>query len=198
MRKPAILFSLLISINLLTALYSCNKGYNDDGCGGSTNYTPTITHLKDISISAYNQQTNSVIQNDGNVKATDIALNISMNVDYVALNESKQNFRNPFVTAAYACTPPVFYQLSDSIVAITITSNNDYDDTHKAGANLYEYFQSPELSEINGTEPSTDAGYMMYLNQAPKENTAHKFTIKIRMVSGAVKEAVTNEFIVLK
>ena len=85
------------------------------------------------------------------------------------------------IQSAYAYKPNINYYSLDSITSINIFSNQDFDNTHKAGTLLNEYFTMSDLNEINisNTYTKNAFGYNIYLNKVPTDSTVfHSFMIE--------------------
>jgi hypothetical protein len=88
----------------------------------------------------------------------------------------------PFVQSALATKLAVYDIFYDTVKHIFITSDQDFDSLHPAGALLNELFDIP-----NPFEPEYDiaSSFSFYLNKAPDIEHYHRFHVSVE-VSGTV------------
>lgn len=186
MKKSLILLTALFCTNLmLTLTYSCRKTVDKDPCDTSPQYK--CGSLDSLSWVPYNIAANQT------VKATElmiIATLLGNDVVCKSLNT------NPFITSAYACTPPLpVYNIKDNIESMGITSNNDFDVSHPAGALLNDYFNMPDLSKFNtmihnggsGATYKAENSFEFKLQQSPSDTGTHIFTLTLKHKSGNIR-----------
>lgn len=204
MRKSIIILSAFFVCNvLLTGIYSCTKTY-DDGCGGKNGWEADnrCSELNSATVTLVNSQYQPIFVGS-EVKATDVVLEVTFNEQAVTCKANK--VVNPFITAAYACTPPPpTYFHKDGIVQVSITSNNNYDDSHAAGSDLSAYFEIPTLEKLNevgvanGDINDFETNHHIALKQAPQFAGKYNFTIQYHLASGAIVEATSGAINITK
>jgi hypothetical protein len=135
--------------------------------------------------------------NGASILFSDLLMVVSAeNITYIAnviLPDRKQNW---LIKTANACSPPVPYT-DETIASITITSNNDYNNSLPAGVVLNELFIVSYLSEFPGfpsimyslqatppalgayvsQSPNSVAHLGLRLTEPPVLSSAHIFTI---------------------
>ncbi|HEY9177703.1 MAG TPA: DUF5034 domain-containing protein [Flavipsychrobacter sp.] len=193
MRKVLIVLSLMAGANLLLiGLYSCNKSEPDPYPCNTTQQYKCGT-LDSLSWKPYKTNYQSISANQA-VRAEELVFEVTLlGNDVVCYKQSKPN---PFISSAYACTPPLpIYNIKDSIEGISITSNHDFDATHPAGASLNEYFKMPDFKEFNalvanggyGAVYDAEKALQLRLEQSPSDTGTHVFTLTLKHKSGNVK-----------
>lgn len=201
MKKPLFLLVGFCCANLLTIFtYSCKKTYTDK-CNTSLHYV--CTKLNNIVVTPHQLSNNISLSSGQEVRAT----NLYLLADFSGENITcfKRSYTNPFITAAYACTPPVAYKHKDAIVYISITSDADFDATHPAGTLLNDYFDMPELDKLNAMEYSSGGNdqrkssyFSIPLQQAPAQKGKHSFTLQVKMAGGDTYSATCVPVVLVK
>lgn len=180
-----LLFALFCTNALLTLTYSCRKTVDKDPCNTSQQYV--CGSLDSISWKPYKTAANI------SVKATDLVIIATLLGNDVVCKSMKTN---PFITSAYACTPPLpIYNIKDSIESMSITSNNDFDTSHPAGTLLNDYFNMPDLNRFNtmmhnggyGAAYKAENSFEFKLLQSPSDTGTHIFTLTLKHKSGNIR-----------
>lgn len=196
MRKSILLLSAFFFCNLLlSTFYSCDKNYT---CTEKTRFTRDVVcyDLSNANAYIFTSSYSGKVDEGNFVKAENLNIKVTL-VDTTYTCKANRTF-NPFMTSAYACTPPPPRLVrNDQIVNVSIISDNNYDDSHKAGSDLSNYFDMPELSELNATgftstnNKELETSHLFILNKAPSMNMDHNFTIQYHLASGNMFEATT-------
>lgn len=194
---------LLISCLLLTSCF-----HRSPPCGPFKNYIYDIDSMA-ASIYEVADGTDGFNISDGaftgaSILFSDLVMVISAdNITYIADSTSPGQNKNWLIKSAYACSPPVPYT-DETIVSISITSNNDYKGALPAGTELNELFMvnyhsefpgvtspmyslypSPKaLNEYIAQTPNSVAHLGLRLTEAPSLSLTHIFTITYTHGSG--------------
>lgn len=195
MKKNALSFVVLFCLQLsLGLVYSCTKPGGAGRCGGEG---PIYTCTKMNGFEALAYRTGHIqLGNNDEVKYTELTLLALFRGEKVTCFRGREG--NPFISAAYACSPVEKYNPKDPIASITITSNADFDAAHLAGSPLNAYFDIPAIDEINGRLDYTDSDSQgnrgisttsLQLKQAPAAEGVHTFTVSVTLASGVVYNA---------
>lgn len=203
MRKTAVALAVFAFINLsLVLFYSCGKYPGADcGKGGPYYQCVNMTTLE------------AVVYRFGDVK---IAPNEALQYKDVTIQArfigggvicQRKVERNPFIQSAYACSPVINYRTKDPVSTIVITSDAEFDATHPAGTALNEYFNMPNISDLNknltyeqGTYQDSLGIALQYfaLNRAPEKEGNQKFSVTVNLLSGATYTAECQPVYILK
>lgn len=92
-------------------------------------------------------------------------------------------------TTANACSFSDVLTITDPVASLEVYSNADYNEQHKAGTNIAEFFSLPSVPELNS--PHNRAHYYLDLQHPPAAAGRHTFTVKLNLESGDVLEATT-------
>ena len=123
---------------------------------------------------------------------------------------STERQNSPFIQSAFAtscgCPPEYIYMPLDSIVNISVTSYNDFDASHAAGADVSEYFyvfRWNEFYTINEFTENLRGEEDYYLDplkeidllmmSPPLYGTEHQFGISIELSDGRMLPAQTGK-----
>jgi hypothetical protein len=163
-------FTFCFSIILVSILYQSCKPIRN------------CNVLNDIYGSYFNRSTDSTLSDSSSVKATEFGIAVAFRQNsYQCKNES--NFS--FISKAYAYKPSIQYYNLDTIKSISITSNQDFDASHAAGALLNDCFIIPDLDSINISNAYFDNafGFNLLLKKMPSAEKYHQFTVKATVQS---------------
>lgn len=186
MIKKLLLLLPLLAVNV-TGLISCGT------CIGVKPQTYCIQYT-DINVSPLDISDSTEPAANEAITFREYAVELSVNFSKRSCSVHKQN--NLFGTTTYACSIDDMLIPDDQILEIEISSDADFDDMHKAGTNLVEYFSIPELSELN--TPDEYKKYYLYLNHAPDSVSVHSFSIRIKRISGDDMVAATTPVLIKK
>lgn len=100
-----------------------------------------------------------------------------------------------FFNKAYATSCSHIYK-SDPIVSWDIVADRRFDDTHDAGARLYDLFRIEGASSVY--DGSYNSSVNFYLLNNPTDTGAYVFTVRLQLESGKVFEKSTEPIILLK
>ncbi len=201
MKKPLVILLAFCCVNLLMVfIYSCKKT-NTSRCDTATYYI--CTRMNDIVLTPHQLSNNVRLNSEQEVAATNLYLLADFSGEHVTC--FKRSYTNPFITAAYACTPPVAYKHKDAITSISITSDADFDATHPAGTLLNDCFDMPELETLNGlgyenggTNPRMSSYLSIPLQKAPAVKGKHTFTLQVKTTGGDTHTATCVPVVLIK
>lgn len=179
--------SALFFIGMFT---SCS--YENDDCDSFDNQFK----INDLNINTFEMTYHDTISNMYDFKRITENDTISFEKLYLELDPVKELFyaQNTtksfsFISAAYACSPPVPYSLS-SIDKIEITCDKDFDNTHKAGEDLSSLFDVMildlykninyhrlDLNDFIVLKPNAKDKLYLILKKAPEKTDTYKFKI---------------------
>lgn len=182
MFKRLLAIFVLLTVNI-TGITSCAPG------GVCTIWVepPTYcTKITGIDVIPTHKETGTAIFTKDTVSYDQLAIVLEVSETQRSCYKPKPSV---FGTSAYACSKIDNILVEDSLRSITITSNADFDDAHKAGTALNDLFEYPQLFYLNGI-PLNEA-YSFTLNKAPQANYVHEFTVKLTLASGTVIENKT-------
>lgn len=137
----------------------------------------TCLVVADIYGTYFNVEKDKMLLDSSSCKADNFGIAVAFRQNEYECKRS--NF--DMIQSAYAYKPNINYYSLDSITSINIFSNQDFDNTHKAGTLLNEYFTMSDLNEINisNTYTKNAFGYNIYLNKVPTDSTVfHSFMIE--------------------
>ncbi|MCB9046330.1 MAG: hypothetical protein H6550_09340 [Chitinophagales bacterium] len=176
MRKILILITSLLLIDITACLYSCQIG-----CGGSSgNYCYS---LKDVSLSAYGYSSTPLKQGE-QVKWSELRLGLGLS--YSSNMCRKPSTFNPLVNAAYACDPVINFRYTDSVTAISIFSDHDFDASHKAGHILNDYFSGTDIEQFN--KSYGDDSIIFILKHMPAATGTHTLSVNLEFSNGVIRK----------
>ena len=190
MYRKLLLVALFLTGNLLLgSLYSCSVV--DDGC----NFTPVNDYCSDadrLSVDVYSAADFQPIAQGEAVKATELMMYVNMHGSRTVCYNQAQPLSNPFITSAYACSPPTpSYTLTDKVTGVYITADRDFNANYPQGSSLNDVFRMPLLSSINvtGTDAYDGSEQMIgqnyyYLDQKPEQAGDYTFTVTYTFESG--------------
>lgn len=199
MRKAIIILSVFFVCNFfLATFYSCVKEYP---CGPFKTDTAGCVQINDLTADVISLGDETKVDSGHAVVAEKLRIEVNFRGGVVTCKNTYPY--NPFITQVYACSPPQpIYVQKDKVVNISIISDNDFDDSHKAGSDLKGYFFVPALDAINSSDVSGadtfDGNHFFDLEQAPENNSRHSFTVRYNLASGTVLGATTVPVTILK
>lgn len=195
MRKPAIALAAFTFINLsLVLFYSCGRNSGTDCGKGGPHYQ--CVNMTTLEAGVYAGEERRSVNANETVSAKDAGIQ-AIFVGSGVICRSKPE-RNPFIQAAYACSPVINFRSKDPVATIVITSDSTFDGTHPAGISLNEYFEIPEISELNKLLTYEQGSYqdslgvsLQYfkLKQAPAVDGIQKFSVTVNLLSGTTYKA---------
>lgn len=196
MYRKLLLVALFLTGNLLLgSLYSCH--IIDDGC----NFAPANDYCSDadrLSVNVYTTNNYEPVTQGNPVKATELLLYVNMHGSRTICLNQAQPAGNPFITSAFACSPPIpHYTLNDKVTEINITADRDFNANYLQGSSLNGVFRIPLLSSINisgGDSYGSDqivGQNNYYLDQKPELAGDYIFTITYTFQSGKTLSSST-------
>lgn len=182
--STVLFFPIIVSI-----IYSCNpcgKGVHPD-----VNNCVSVDSIAVFNIDRATQQT---IASGDTIAASSFALMLTILYDVKTCMMDK--YINPFISSAYACDIAftINNNIEDSIIALRIKSDADFDPNHLAGASLNDIFNVPETQAMNYGMYA--GSIQMNLLTKPNTNRLHKLSVDMIYSSGAI-QTITAEPVVL-
>lgn len=188
MYRKLLLVTLFLTGNLLLgSLYSCHLV---DDC----NFTPVDDYCSDadrLSVDVYSAADFQPIAQGETLNATELMMYVNMHGSRTVCYNQPQPVSNPFITSAYACSPPIpSYTLTDKVTGINITADRDFNANYPQGSSLNAVFRIPLLSSINVTGTDAYGSEQMigqnsyFLDQKPEQAGDYTFTVTYTFESG--------------
>lgn len=192
MRKSFVILSAFFLFNIsLSLLYSCNKDkYGGGGCSTGTNKSKYCATLKSLNITPMRRLGDSYSYDT--IATHEFVLYRNFVLSVTLTGEETICYKklvNPFINAAYACTPPIpSLNFKGTINKVSITSDQDFDDTHAEGADLSAYFEivngRNDLNEMEYAGNGITGNHKFMLKSSPKTNGAYTFTVTYHLTNG--------------
>jgi hypothetical protein len=195
-KKIAFIFVLGFTLQLITGCVDCN-------CSKPKDILFTRNSLSLISLDASLPKpyyaTSSIIS--GPKYGIQIKLNSTIQVSH----SIRKSFG--FIQTAQACScPEPMFVPKEYVVAVEISSNNDFNSFHPKNSDLSSYFQL----KLSNDNIFTIGDYLQYLKKFPQKNysafleglylqyspekrSKHKFRVKVTLSDGRILEAETAE-----
>ncbi len=167
------------------------------GCTGCCeNYECTYGELESVEFRAFNNAGPEPVEiTIDTMPALAFILQLTFRGTKTECPENASNHGNPFISSAYAykCIGPDF-QSPDTIVSLTITSNQTFNENYPAGEDLTPLFVTKVddgfLYGPVGWTPDLERNY--YLFSKPSETATHRFFAELVLSDGRLIKDSTN------
>lgn len=178
----------------LSLLYSCNKDkYNDGGCGPfETEYCATLKSINITPMRWVNDIYYDTINNGQSIRYSNFVLSVLLTGEKTTCYKKQVN---PFMNSAYACTPPISeLNFKGTISKVSITCDNDFDDTHLKGDDLSAYFElrdeNATLNKVEYMGNGRTGNHKFRLTSPPKVSGTYIFTVTYHLSDGSKVQGV--------
>lgn len=126
--------------------------------------------------------------------AGDLKIQLAAVVEQIALLRAAPKQNGLFMTSAYACSPIYLPRSDQRLLALSITSDADYDAAHPAGSDLKDLFESdapgpssptPKISLRQYLDEESDHFLLhepvLYFRQNPAQPSRHRLQFELQL-----------------
>lgn len=199
MKAKTIFLTLILTVGI--SFQSCEKSYNDYGCGGKPSTNGNYFDIHGISVVNYKQRGECCADPIGqgeSVSFSDITnINIRFLVDYMALNKDRQRSVFSLMKTLNACTPALNGQLgskTERLNSFSIITINDFDSSHLANDTINDLMYCGKKQDFNDYL-AQDTGlikvteFYLALKTRPVLNNEFKFKVMVELSTGEQYQA---------
>lgn len=192
--KPLLLLVAFFALNFLLSLsFSCKKTDDDITGFGRQTYCIAFDSMEVAAVKGPSLYSGTELREGQTLsKGDSLHLYLTFYSQQVVCYQLPE--RNPFMNSANALTPPPpSYSFKDSVVQVSITSDNDFDNTYTKGQELIGLFDIKDMTQDDlGQIDYSVKDYLVVghhrfqLRQYPATTGKHRFTVKYQLASGKI------------